>query len=172
MPLDKDTPPIAAGGYISAGFRGIRQQLQARNRRNRVARNLRISGMGRMENIIKALEERHPPLQQAVFEYARKLPSQLSLLQPIEIMQASLGTPANEQRRKHMALAPLQDAAELRPVGYLLKGQPLYRRPGHNHAIVPRFADLRKGLIKARQMAGIGMGASIGLRLQQIHLNL
>ena len=46
-----------------------------------------------------------------------------------------------------------------------LKGQPLHRRPGHNHAIVPRFANLREGLIKARKMAGIGMEMCIRDRI-------
>ena len=62
----------------------------------------------------------------------------------VEMMEAGLRAPADVEGRMHVGLRPVEDAAQLVPVGDVLEVEQFDRRAGHDEAVeflVPSHAS-------------------------------
>ncbi len=71
----------------------------------------------------------------AVPVHAERLFGQLVFRHAVEMMDRGLCAPADVEAAMHVGLRPVEDAAQLVPVGHLLEGKRLHRRAGDDEAV-------------------------------------
>lgn len=68
------------------------------------------------------------------------------------IVHSGLSSPANMERAVNVALAPLHDLAQFRPIVHVLEGQVLDRSASDDHSVEELVSDRVEGLVEREHM--------------------
>ena len=169
MAGDEELTGVLAFHSKDACISGDREQFQTGGSPYVALIDFGISGMGSLENIVKATEERRVGFQDPVVEHAKELFRKRTLLDPIVEIETGLGTPANVERRVDMGLGPFHNFAELIPVVHLGEVQVLHRSTSNDHAVITPVSNLIKGGVKGGQVVLVGIMGLIAGSAQQLH---
>ena len=131
-----------------------------------------MAGVGHHEHVVAAPEEHVAAPLHHVGEHAEELPLQGILGHAVVVVEARLGPPADVEGGVDMALAPLHDPAQLRPVFHLLKGQVLHRRAGDDHAVVVVLLHVREVAVKGQHVLLGGVLGHVALGADELQLHL
>lgn len=169
MAGNEELPGVHAFYSKDACIPGDREQFQTGGSPYVALIDFSISGMGSLEDIVKATEERGVGFQDPVVEHAKELFRQRTLLDSIVEIETGLGTPADVERRVDMGLRPFHDFTELIPVVHLSEVQVLHWSASNDHAVITPVANLIKGSVKGGQVILVGIMRLIAGSAQQLH---
>ena len=113
---------------------------------------LRMARVRYVENIVKATQKALVLHTAMVLIDAEDLLLRPVLRDAVVIVEPRLRAPADMERREGVLLAPLHDLCDLVPVGDLLKGILLDRRPRDDEAVVLFMAHLGKRAVELRKI--------------------
>ena len=93
-------------------------------------------------------------------------------MNPVTVVQTSLGSPTEVQGRKNMTLGPFKDLGQLFPVVHFLKVHLFDRRPRHNQAVIVIILDILKSLVKTLHMLGRCIFRLMARHIEEIYIDL
>ncbi len=169
---DKDLSSAPRGAQKHARLLRLREDLQVLTCMDLLRGHFRVAGVGDVEVVVKAADQRVPPVEDLVAVDAAELLRQHLLVETVVVIDARLGRPADVKRGLDMGLGPLHDLAELRPVVDLIVGELLHRRPGDDQAIEVPVFDLIEAVVKLVQMVVGGVHCLVGGDAQKRNVQL
>ena len=168
---DEYLPAAVGGDGVDARDLALRKDLKARFRLHLLRVDGGVAGVRDEEHIVEAAEEYGSLVDHFVLENAEHLLGKRQLADPVVIVQAGLGAPADVIGAVDVGLGPLHYLAELVPVVHFLERQVLHGRAGDHHAVEALVLYLVEGLVEGQHVL---LGGVLGLvaYLKQLHVDL
>ena len=151
VPRDEELPPPQIRNDVDARI-ALGENGQLGHGIDVGTARLRMARVRHIENIVKAAQEALMLHTAMVLIDAEDLLLRPVLRDAVVIVEPRLRAPADMERREGVLLAPLHDLRDLVPVGDLLKGILLDRRPRDDETIVLFMAHLGKRPVELREI--------------------